>query len=132
MGLSLREELSVFIYAVGLGMWFGVAYEVLMAVRFFLRQYRWRAAMLDVAYFFLCGVAAYLFLLVMLDGSLRWYPFFGFFVGWAAFFGTVGRWTLGWLCRFFRWIARWSRRVWVKIWGAGRRRVEFLKKVRKK
>ena len=121
MGLSMGEEISVFLNAVGLGMVFGVAYEFLRAAEYLQRRCRWLVVVLDVGYFFLCGVAGFLFFLVMLDGEVRWYPLFGFFVGGVAFYGTVGKWTLGVLCRFFRWMARLGGRLRRKILSEGKR-----------
>ena len=88
---QIYQDTALLLYAVGLGLFIGLFYEVFRFLRIALPHHGILVALED-ALFFLCVIVAILFFqFIFSDGVVRWFSLFGITAGFLLYLNTVGR-----------------------------------------
>ncbi len=125
MGLAGETQLLHLIYALGLGFWLGLYYELFRTLRLLFRPTAKSCFFQDVFFCLSSALITFFVFLAMADGEMPLYLFVGEVIGFLVFYGTFGRvfhrllaWLLRAIGRVFRRVAhavsrtfsRWFRR----------------------
>ncbi len=151
MGLAGETQLWHLLYALGLGFWLGLYYELFRTLRLLVKPTAKSCFFQDVFFCISAALITFFTFLAIADGETPLYLFVGEAVGFFTFYGTVGRVlhrqfsvvlrTVGRLARRFssgvsrflyRWLAGPLSRLYQKTAGARRRFAEKTVKLRKK
>lgn len=87
---GVSEQLSVFLYSFGLGFLLGVLYDFFRMLRMIFPFGRTLTFIQDFLYVIICAFATFCFALVLNDGRIMFYIFFGEALGWIIYYFSVG------------------------------------------
>lgn len=93
MDSSLVNQINVFFQSIVFGFSLGFIYDLFRVPRLVNRVNSWLLFFQDVFYFFICGVATFLFVLVVNYGDLRFFIAAGEIMGWCLYNLTVANVT---------------------------------------
>ncbi|MBR4051387.1 MAG: spore cortex biosynthesis protein YabQ [Clostridia bacterium] len=91
---DISSQLQVFLYSVGFGFILGFLYDIFRIVRVLVIKNNRAIPVQDIAYFLLCSVLTFVFLLVVNNGRFRFNILIALVSGFAVYYLTVGRFTL--------------------------------------
>ena len=87
---GVSEQLSVFLYSFGLGFLLGVLYDLFRMLRKIFPFGRVLIFIQDFLYVIICAFVTFCFALVLNDGRIMFYIFFGEALGWIIYYFSVG------------------------------------------
>lgn len=87
---GVSEQLSVFLYSFGLGFLLGVLYDFFRMLRMIFPFGRVLTFIQDFLYVIICAFVTFCFALVLNDGRIMFYIFFGEALGWIIYYFSVG------------------------------------------
>ena len=87
---GVSEQLSVFLYSFGLGFLLGVLYDLFRMLRIIFPFGRVLTFIQDFLYVIICAFVTFCFALVLNDGRIMFYIFFGEALGWIIYYFSVG------------------------------------------
>lgn len=91
MGITNSGQLSGLFLSCGLGFLLGAYYDVFRVARLIMRSSKRVVFFQDMFFFLSSAVVTFFFALTVTGGALRFYLFLGSFIGFAAYYVTVGR-----------------------------------------
>lgn len=92
---NIASQLQVFLYSVGFGFILGLVYDLFRIFRVFVIKNSKAIPMQDIAYFLLCAILTFVFLLVVNNGRFRFNIFAALVTGFTAYYLTLGRFSVG-------------------------------------
>ena len=84
-------QVQVFWYAVLLGLFSGFIYDVFRIIRLAFNSKRWSIFFQDILYFVIMALITFFFTIIFNNGEIRYYILAGQFIGWIAYYISVGR-----------------------------------------
>ena len=90
MGVSVEQQMQVFIGAIAAGCVFGIIYDIFRAVRALMPPPSVIVFLQDLLYAVLCACICFTYILLMNWGQPRAYIFAGAAIGFVIYFNTVG------------------------------------------
>ncbi len=109
MWFSLSEQTAYFLWSIVLGAFAAAVYDIVCAVRVFLRAGKFHVIISDILFFILCGILTSLFALPFNKGSVRVFIIFGEAIGFLCYRLTLGRFVgrfYGIMSKGITWILR--------------------------
>lgn len=91
MWFSLSEQTAYFLWSIALGAGAAVLYDIVRAVRIFLKAGKLHLIISDAVFFALCGILTSLFALPFNKGDVRAFIVFGEAVGFLCYRLTIGQ-----------------------------------------
>jgi len=85
------QQAFLFAQACLLGVALGVVYDIFRILRIAVKTNTVVAFIEDLLFFIIATAATFMFLLLMDDGRIRWYPFLGEALGFMVYYFTLGR-----------------------------------------
>lgn len=95
-------QLQVFLCSLGLGFIFGLVYDFFRAFRILIIKNNKYIPAQDIAYFFICSIITFVFLLVINNGILRLNILIAFLSGFAIYYFTISRFIINLLIISFK------------------------------
>lgn len=87
---GVSEQLKVFLYSFGLGFLLGILYDVFRTLRMIFSFGKVMTFIQDFLYVIMCAFLTFGFALVLNDGKIMFYIFFGEGIGWLIYYFTFG------------------------------------------
>lgn len=94
---DISSQLNVFLYSVGFGFILGFIYDIFRIIRILVIKNNKAIPIQDIAYFLLCAVLTFVFLLVVNNGRFRFNILVALVLGFAVYYLTLGRFVLNWV-----------------------------------
>jgi len=87
---GVSEQLKVFLYSFGLGFLLGILYDVFRILRMIFSFGKIMTFIQDFLYVVICAFLTFGFALVLNDGKIMFYIFFGECIGWLIYYFSLG------------------------------------------
>ena len=87
---GVSEQLKVFLYSFGLGFLLGILYDVFRVLRMIFSLGKVTTFIQDFLYVVICAFLTFCFALVLNDGKIMFYIFFGEGIGWLIYYFSLG------------------------------------------
>lgn len=87
------NQINIFFESIVFGLFLGFIYDLLRVPRLIHKTSSWLIFFQDVFYFFICGIATFLFALVVNYGDLRFFIAAGEIIGWCLYNLTIANVT---------------------------------------
>ncbi len=87
---GVSEQLKVFLYSFGLGFLLGILYDIFRTLRMIFSFGKVLTFIQDFLYVIICAFLTFSFALVLNDGKIMFYIFFGEVMGWLIYYFTFG------------------------------------------
>ena len=104
--INNTNQITGFLYAVILGIFFAIIYDILRAFRIIKNHTSFLVFIEDAVYFLIISPITFIFFLSITAGEVRGYILIGILLGFTAFFMFVSRYSLKLFCVFLNIIKR--------------------------
>ena len=104
--ISNQSQITNFIFAIVLGVFFAVFYDLFRAIRIIKFHSSIAVFFEDIAYFSIISLFTFIFFLSATAGEIRGYILIGIFLGFILFYLTISKYYLKALCIIFRLLFR--------------------------
>ena len=99
---NISSQVQIFLYSVGFGFIIGLLYDILRIIRVLVIKNSKAISVQDIAYFLLCAILTFIFLLVVNNGRFRFNTLVALVTGFFAYYFTVGRFFVNIAVAFFK------------------------------
>lgn len=114
---NINEQLLIFLYAIALGVAFGVVYCALRIVKTLLGSGRIIEAVINLIYFPVCAIIFFFFVISVGGGEWRFYMILGIMLGAIIYILTLGRLLTEPVCKLITTIQKFLLKILRKIKG---------------
>ena len=91
---DISSQLQVFLYSVGFGFILGIIYDIFKLFRLLIIKNNRAVPIQDIAFFLLCAILAFVFLLVVNNGIFRFNILVALVAGFTVYYLTLGRFSV--------------------------------------
>lgn len=104
--VAIAAQTRLFLMSFGFGFLLGVVYDLFRIARLTVTRGKAAVFVMDVLYFFLAGIAVFIFMLAFNSGEIRFYLLLGIVLGFLIYYFTFGAFILKWSNRIIRALRR--------------------------
>lgn len=90
MGITVSGQVGFILSAILLGFALGCLYDVFRFIRIITRCKKTALFFLDILYWLICAVSAFIFMLIQNSGRIRFIPIIAGILGAAVYYNTLG------------------------------------------
>lgn len=129
---GMAQQTQIFLLCTGFGFLAGAVYDILRFVRKIFSSGYKAIIVQDISFFLILTPAAFLFMLCIDDGELRFYPYLGMLAGFFIWYFTLGILAKSLLDRVSLFLGRFFRPIIRRLEAIFGKTMKILKKIKNK